>query len=143
MSDKLERMKKVMEIQKLQAQADIELRKIEANTTARESASKSIGKTAVRWIVLLVIVGVISAAYLPTEALAPVIGLVATASMALIQMLAGITGTKDKEEKPEFQVIKELIARMDKEQEPMSVDINEGHVTVTKGKDKITTGSGE
>ena len=32
MSDKLERMKKVMEIQKLQAQADIELRKIEANT---------------------------------------------------------------------------------------------------------------
>ena len=48
MSDKLERMKKVMEIQKLQAQADIELRKIEANTTARESASKSIGKTAVR-----------------------------------------------------------------------------------------------
>ena len=139
MSARQERITKEMEIKKLQAQAEIELKKIEAHTTARESASKAIGKSAVAWIVLLVIVGVISAAYLPTEALAPVIGLVATASMALIQMLAGITGTKDKEEKPEFQVIKELIARMDKDETPMSVDVVDGHVTVSKGNDKITT----
>jgi hypothetical protein len=143
MNEQLERIKRNQEIQKLQVQADIELRKIEANTTARESASKAIGKSAVAWIVLLVIVGVVSAAYLPTEALAPVIGLVATASMALIQMLAGITGTKDKEEKPEFQVIKELIARMDKDEPPMSVDVVEGRVTVTKGQDKVTTSSKE
>jgi hypothetical protein len=123
----------------LKLQAQIELRKLEAASSAKEVASKAIGKSAIVWIVLLVVVGVVSAAFLPSEALAPVIGLVATASMALIQMLVGITGTKEKEEKPEFGVIKELISRMDKEEQSMSVDVEDGKVTVSKGNDRITT----
>jgi hypothetical protein len=56
--------------------------------------------------------------------------------MAIIGMLSGITGTKDKEEKPEFQVIKTLI---EQSKEPMAVEVMDGKVVVTKGQDKITT----
>jgi hypothetical protein len=88
------------ELQLLKTQAIIELKKMEQTNTAKEVASKYIGKSAVPWIVLLVIVGVVSSAFLPSESLPAVIGLVSTAVMALITMLASITGTKEKEEKP-------------------------------------------
>ena len=78
-----------------------------------------------------------SAGSLSSEALTPVIGLVATASMAIISMLSGITGSQDKEERPEFQVIQQLIQQS---KEPMTVTIEGDKVTVTKGNDKITTG---
>lgn len=119
--------------------ADIDLKKLEASTSAKEVASKYIGKSAIPWIVLLVIVGVVSSAFLPTESLPAVIGLVSTAVMALIGMLTGITGTKDKEEKPEFKVINELINRLDRKEPPMTVDVTGDRVTVSKGSDKITT----
>lgn len=105
--------------------------------TAKESSSRFIGKFGIVIVFFLVVVAVYSAKELKAEALTPVIGLVATAVMAIISMLAGITGTKDKEEKPEFQVIKTLI---EQSKEPMSVNISaDGHVTVTKGADKVTT----
>lgn len=105
--------------------------------SAKEASSRFIGKYGIVVVFLLVVVAVYSATTLSPEALTPVIGLVATASMAIIGMLSGITGTKDKEEKPEFQVIKTLI---EQSKEPMSVNISaDGHVTVTKGADKITT----
>jgi hypothetical protein len=116
-----------------------QIKLIEANSPAKEIASKYIGKTAVPWIVLLVVVGVISAIFLDASALTAVIGLVSTAVMALISMLSGITGTKDKEEKPEFRVINELITRLDKQETPMSVNVDSTGVTVTKGNDTITT----
>ena len=84
----------------------------------------------------MVFVAVYSATTLSPDALTPVIGLVATASMAIIGMLSGITGTKDKEEKPEFQVIKTLI---EQSKEPMSVSIVDGKVTVVKGNDKVVS----
>jgi len=105
--------------------------------SAKEASSRFIGKYGIVVVFLLVVVAVYSATTLSPEALTPVIGLVATASMAIIGMLSGITGTKDKEEKPEFQVIKTLI---EQSKEPMSVNISaDGHVTVTKGADKVTT----
>lgn len=79
---------------------ETELKRLEGNSTAKEVASKVIGKTAVPWIVLLVIVGVASSAFLPPASLPAVIGLVSTAVMAMISMLSGITGTSEKEEKP-------------------------------------------
>jgi len=123
----------------LRIKAAIELKKLEAEATAKEVSSKVIGKTAIPWIVILVVVGVFSAAYLPSESLPAVIGLVSTAVMAMISMLAGITGTKDKEEKPEFTVIKNLIDRLDRKEDPMHVTIDDGKVTVVKGQDTITT----
>lgn len=130
--------KKDKEIQLLKTNAVIELSKHESNNTAKEVASKYIGKTAIPWIVLLVIVGVGSSAFLPSESLPAVIGLVSTAVMALITMLAGITGTKDKEEKPEFVIIENLIKQLDKD-EPMTVTVDGDKVTVSKGNDTITT----
>ena len=105
--------------------------------SAKEASSRFIGKYGIVVVFLLVVVAVYSATTLSPEAITPVIGLVATASMAIIVMLSVITGTKDKEEKPEFQVIKTLI---EQSKEPMSVNISaDGHVTVTKGADKVTT----
>lgn len=128
--------KKDKEIQLLKTNALIELSRHESNNTAKEVASKYIGKTAIPWIVLLVIVGVGASAFLPSESLPAVIGLVSTAVMALITMLAGITGTKDKEDKPEFLIIENLIKQLD---EPMSVTVDGDKVTVSKGNDTITT----
>lgn len=103
--------------------------------TAKEASSRFIGKYGIIIVFLLVVVAVYSASELKAEALTPVVGLVATAVMAIISMLAGITGTKDKEEKPEFQVIKTLI---EQSKEPMAVTIEGDKVTVTKGQDTIT-----
>jgi len=127
-------------IDEIKLKAEIELAKLEAKTTAKEVASKKIGTTAIPWIVLLVIVGVTASAFLPMDALPAVIGLVSTASMALISMLSGITGTNDKEEKPEYALLHELVQRMDKEDEAMSVTVNDDGVVVKKGDDTITTG---
>jgi hypothetical protein len=126
-------------IKLLKAQAAVELDRLEAQATAREVASKAIGKDALLWIFLLVLVGVAASAFLPTDALPAVIGLVATATMALIQMVSGIVSEVKKEEKPEITIIKELIARLDKDEAPMRVDVNDGKVTVSKGDDTVTT----
>lgn len=128
--------KKDKDIQLLNTQSKIELLKFESENTAKEVASKYIGKTAIPWIVLLVVVGVGASAFLPSESLPAVIGLVSTAVMALITMLAGITGTKDKDEKPEIAIIENLIKQLD---EPMNVVIEGDKVTITKGKETITS----
>lgn len=130
------------QIKLLETQAKIDLNKLESTNTAKEVASKYIGKTAIPWIVLLVIVGVISSAFLSTEALPAVIGLVSTAVMAMIAMLSNITGTKEKEEKPEFRIIDNLIKQLDDAREPMSVTVDGDKVTVTKGDSSVTTTKG-
>lgn len=129
------------EIQLLETHSKIEQRKAEGTTSAKEVASKYIGKTAIPWIVLLVVVGVTSSAFLESSTLPAVIGLVSTAVMALIGMLTGITGTKEKEEKPEFKVIQELINRLDRK-DPMTVIVEGDKVTVSKGNDSVTTTKG-
>jgi hypothetical protein len=116
-----------------------ELRKLEAHSTAKDVASKFIGKTAIPWIVLLVIVGVVSSAFLPSESLPAVIGLVSTAVMAFITMLAGITGTREKEEKPEIEIIKSLIKQLDEAREPMNVELDGDNVVVSKGNTTMKT----
>lgn len=128
-----------LQLKILATKARIELDKLESTNTAKEVASKYIGKTAIPWIVLLVIVGVASSAFLSTEALPAVIGLVSTAVMAMIGMLTNITGTKEKEEKPEFKVINELIHRLDEANQPMSVVVDKDKVTVNKGDSSLTS----
>jgi hypothetical protein len=56
-------------------------------------------------------------------------------------MLANIAGATEKEAKPEFDVIKDLIAKLDRldlKEMPMRVDVEGDHVTVTKGDDVVT-----
>lgn len=102
---------------------------------AKEIACTFVGKYGLAVIVVLVVAGIISALVLPSEALTPVIGLVTTVTMAVIALMNGVTGTAEKPDRPEFDVIKTLIDK----NEPMEVTIQGDKVTVSKGADKITT----
>jgi hypothetical protein len=78
---------------------------------------------------------------LDSEKIAAVMGLLGASLTALISMLNGIAGANEKEEKPEFAVIKELITKLDKldrKEMPMRVDVEGDHVIVTKGDDVVT-----
>jgi len=111
--------------------------------TAKELASKVIGVIGIPAIVLMVGMVIYSAMQLSSEALTPIVGMASGVIMALISMIGGITGTKDKEEKPEFQVIQNLIARLDQKEPPMRVDVEDGKVTVRKGDDTVNMENGK
>lgn len=122
---------------KLQAQA--ELNRLEAQSTAKEVAGKAIGKHGLAYITAIVLIGVIASLFLEESKIAAVMGLLGAALTALISMLNGIAGASPKQDKPEFEVIKSLIERLDRlgEKEPMRVDVEGTKVTVTKGDDKV------
>lgn len=116
----MNQIEKEKDVKVIRTIAEIEIQKLEANSSAREVASKYIGKTAIPWIVLLVVVGVASSAFLEPAALPAVIGLVSTAVMAMISMLSGITGTKDsKEETNKYQVIETKTEEVKEEEKPI------------------------
>ena len=124
------------------AQAQAELNRLEAQSSAKDVAGKAIGKQGLFYITLIVVIGVGASIVLENEKIAAVMGLLGAALTALISMLNGIAGANPKQEKHEFQVIQTLIDKLDKldrQEPPMRVDVTEGRVTVTKGDDKITT----
>lgn len=118
--------------------AEIRLKEIEAAAPAKEIASKSIGRYGLFYITLIVLIGVGSSYFLSDSAITAVMTMIGGALVALISMLQGITGTKDKEERPEFKVINNLIERLDQKEPPMKVDVEQGRVTVSKGHDTVT-----
>ncbi len=125
------------------AQARAELNRMEAESTAKEVAGKAIGKHGLAYITVIVVVGVAASIVLESEKIAAVIGLVSAALTALIGMMNGIAGANPKQEKPEFEVMKQLIDkldRLDRQEQPMRVDVEGTKVTVTKGDDKVTAG---
>ena len=129
------------EIKMLKAQAQAELQRLEAESSAKDVAGKAIGKQGLFYITLIVVIGVGASIVLENEKIAAVMGLLGAALTALISMLNGIAGANPKQEKPEFEVIKSLIERLDKldrAEQPMKVDVTEGRVTVTKGDDQVT-----
>ncbi len=129
------------EIKMLKAQAQAELQRLEAESSAKDVAGKAIGKQGLFYITLIVVIGVGASIVLENEKIAAVMGLLGAALTALISMLNGIAGANPKQEKPEFEVIKSLIERLDKldrKELPMKVDVTEGRVTVTKGDDQVT-----
>lgn len=125
----------------LKAQAEVELNKLKANSSAKEVAGKAIGEQGLRYITLIIAIGVGASIVLDNDKIAAVMGLLGAALTALISMLNGIAGTAPKQEKPEFEVIKNLIEKLDRlnVQEPMRVNVEGDRVTVTKGQDTITT----
>ena len=106
--------------------------------TAKEVAGKTIGRQGLFYITLIVCVGVGASIVLEESKMAAVMGLLGASLTALISMMNGIAGATPKQEKPEFEVIKELIARVDRHEPPMAVEVEDGKVTVTKGKDTTT-----
>ena len=129
------------ELAVFRAQARAELDRLEAGSTAKEVAGKAIGKHGLAYITAIVVIGVGASIVLENEKIAAVMGLLGAALTALISMLNGIAGASPKQEKPEFEVIKHLIDkldRLDKEELPMRVDVVGDKVTVTKGADTVT-----
>jgi hypothetical protein len=132
---------KTHELAVLKAQARIRLDELKAQDSAKEVAGKAIGEDGLLYIFLIVLVGVGASLFLEGEKIAAVMGLLGASLTALIQMLNGIAGTAAKQEKPEFEVIKDLIQRLDKldrAEQPMQVDVEGSKVTVKKGADQIT-----
>lgn len=130
------------EFLKARLDAMAEAKRIEGSSPAKEVAGKSIGKYGLFYITLIVVIGVISSLYLDNEKIAAVMGLLGASLTALISMLNNIAGANEKVEvKPEFEVIKKLITKLDKldrKEMPMRVDVVGDHVTVTKGDDVVT-----
>ena len=132
---------KTHELAVLKAQAKIRLEELKAQDSAKEVAGKAIGEDGLLYIFLIVLVGVGASLFLEGEKIAAVMGLLGASLTALIQMLNGIAGTAPKQEKPEFEVIKDLITRLDKldrAEQPMQVDVEGSRVTVKKGADIVT-----
>lgn len=130
------------ELDLIRAQAEVELSRLEATSPAKDVAGRAIGKQGLFYITFIVCIGVGASIVLDNEKIAAVMGLLGAALTALISMLNGIAGANAKQERPEFEVIKDLISKLDKLSEkemPMRVDVEGDRVTVRKGDDTITT----
>ena len=131
------------DLQKIKLDAEVELAKLEATSPAKEVAGKAIGKWGLPSIVTIVVIGVLASLGLETEKMAAVMGLLGASLTALIQMLNSIAGATQKEDKPEFAVMKQLIDkldRLDRKEAPMRVEVEDGKVTVKKGDDQVIAG---
>jgi hypothetical protein len=129
------------EISVLKTQAEVELKRIHAQNSAKEIAGKAIGEGGLFYITLIIAIGVGASIVLDGEKIAAVMGLLGAALTALISMLNGIAGASPKQDKPEFEIMKQLIDKLDKldrEEQPMRVDVVGDKVTVTKGADKVS-----
>lgn len=110
--------------------------------TAKEVAGKAIGKHGLIYITIIIVVGVGASIVLESEKMAAVMGLLGSALTALIAMMNGVAGANPKQEKPEFEIMKELIARLDKmaDRDPMSVAVEGDKVIVKKGDNETQIG---
>jgi hypothetical protein len=110
--------------------------------TAKEVAGKAIGKQGLAYITAIVAMGVGASIILDQEKMAAVMGLLGASLTALISMLNNVAGATPKQEKPEFEIMKELISRLDgmADRDPMSVQVEGDKVTVKKGDNETTVG---
>jgi hypothetical protein len=134
------------DIKMLMAQAKIELARMEAQSPAKDVAGKAIGKHGLPYITAIVVIGVVASIFLEEGKMAAVMGLLGASLTALISMLNGIAGTAPKQERPEFDVIKTLIDKLDRladRTEPMAVTVDGERVTVKKGDDVVIAGKGK
>jgi hypothetical protein len=110
--------------------------------SAKEVAGKAIGKHGLIYITLIVAMGVGASIVLEENKMAAVMGLLGASLTALISMLNGVAGASPKQEKPEFEIMKELISRLDgmADRDPMSVEVKGDTVVVKKGDHETTVG---
>jgi hypothetical protein len=110
--------------------------------SAKEVAGKAIGKNGLVYITIIVAMGVGASIVLEESKMAAVMGLLGASLTALISMLNGVAGANPKQEKPEFEIMKELIHRLDgmADRDPMSVEVEGDKVTVRKGENETKIG---
>jgi hypothetical protein len=118
-----------------------ELNRLDAQQSAKEVAGKSIGQYGLLYITLIVIIGVLASLELEESKMAAVMGLLGASLTALISMLNNIAGATPKQDKPEFEVMKQLIERLDRmaDRDPMRVSVDKDKVVVTKGDNEVVT----
>ena len=109
--------------------------------SAKEVAGKTIGKQGLFYITLIVCVGVGASIVLEESKMAAVMGLLGASLTALISMMNGIAGATPKQDKPEFEVMKQLIERLDRmaDRDPMSVSVESDKDVVKKGDSEVHT----
>ena len=107
--------------------------------TAKEVAGKSIGRFGIFYITLIVLIGVGSSYFLSDSAITAVMTMIGGALVALINMMNGIAGTAEKQERPEYKVIHALLERLNTPEQPMKVTVQGDKVVVTKGSDVVET----
>jgi hypothetical protein len=125
-------------IRQLKVEAQLEMNKLRSQESAKDVASKYIGKYGLLYITLIVLIAVGSSAFLPEASITAVMTMIGGALVALITMLQGITGTQKKEEKPELLIIQDLVQRLD-QKEPMNISVDKDKVIVKKGNDEMST----
>jgi ABC-type proline/glycine betaine transport system ATPase subunit len=123
------------DLQRAKIDIRAELNRLDAQQNAKEVAGKSIGRYGLFYITLIVVIGVLASLELAEGKMAAVMGLLGASLTALISMLNNIAGATPKQEKPEFEVMKQLIDRLDRmaDRDPMSVTVDGDKVTVKKG----------
>jgi ABC-type proline/glycine betaine transport system ATPase subunit len=129
------------DLRKAKIDIEAELNRLEAQQTAKEVAGKSIGRFGLFYITLIVVIGVLASLELAEGKMAAVMGLLGASLTALISMLNNIAGATPKQDKPEFEVMKQLIDRLDRmaDRDPMSVQVDGEKVTVKKGNNEVQT----
>jgi hypothetical protein len=129
------------DIRKAKIDISAELNRLEAQQTAKEVAGKSIGRYGLFYITLIVVIGVLASLELAEGKMAAVMGLLGASLTALISMLNNIAGATPKQDKPEFEVMKQLIDRLDRmaDRDPMSVVVEGDKITVKKGDNEVQT----
>ena len=129
------------ELKRAKIDIQAELNRLEAQQTAKEVAGKSIGRYGLFYITLIVIIGVAASLQLEEGKMAAVMGLLGASLTALISMMNGIAGATPKQDKPEFDIMKQLIERLDRmaDRDPMTVDVDGDKVTVRKGDNEVKT----
>ena len=110
--------------------------------TAKEVAGKAIGKQGLFYITFIVVIGVGASLFLDESKIAAVMGLLGMSLTALIALLTSVAGASPKQEKPEFEIMKQLIERLDRmaDRDPMSVAVDGEKVIVQKGDNQTVIG---
>ncbi len=110
--------------------------------TAKEVAGKAIGKQGLFYITFIVVIGVAASIVLEEGKMAAVMGLLGASLTALIALLTSVAGASPKQDKPEFEIMKQLIERLDRmaDRDPMSVAVEGDKVIVKKGDNETQIG---
>jgi hypothetical protein len=126
----------------IQAEAEVKLKELETQAPAKEIAGKAIGKHGLIYITIIVAMGVGASIVLEESKMAAVMGLLGASLTALISMLNGVAGATPKQEKPEFEIMKELISKLETmaDRDAMSVQVEGDKVVVKKGDHETTVG---
>jgi len=110
--------------------------------SAKEVAGKAIGRHGLVYITIIVAMGVGASIVLEEGKMAAVMGLLGASLTALISMLNGVAGASPQQEKPEFEIMKQLIDRLDRmaDRDPINVAVDKDRVLVTKGDTELISG---